>query len=203
MRNGSVSRVGMVMLVGVVVLSVGGALMADNVGAHKPDKAGGSATDLTGATQNWDKVLPADQRFTVLAAFNNEAVRDNETGLVWEKAPSMALQTWVLARINCAQKNVGGRKGWRLPSIEQLASLGDPTVTAPSQPLSQGHPFINIQPSHYWSATTNAGDPTNAWIVGFLTGEYAPPGNLDVGAYDKNTSHYFWCVRGDGPLSEY
>ena len=31
---------------------------------------------------NWDQKLPASQRFVVLAAFNNQAVLDKETGLV-------------------------------------------------------------------------------------------------------------------------
>jgi hypothetical protein len=36
---------------------------------------------------NWDKNLPSASRFTILHDFNNEAVRDNETGLVWERSP--------------------------------------------------------------------------------------------------------------------
>jgi hypothetical protein len=35
---------------------------------------------LAGVTQNWDKNLPSASRFTVLPSFNNEAVRDNNTG---------------------------------------------------------------------------------------------------------------------------
>ena len=37
-----------------------------------------------GLPQNWDQVLPAATRFVVLQDFANAAVRDNETGLVWE-----------------------------------------------------------------------------------------------------------------------
>ena len=43
---------------------------------------------LPSVTQNWDKNLPSTSRFTVLAKFNNQAVRGNNTGLVWEQAPN-------------------------------------------------------------------------------------------------------------------
>ena len=48
--------------------------------AAKPES---SPTDLTGVTQNWDKTLPNESQFTTLDDFNNQAVRDNETGIVW------------------------------------------------------------------------------------------------------------------------
>jgi hypothetical protein len=51
-------------------------------------KPGSSPSDLSGVTQNWDKKLPNEARFTILADFNNQAVRDNETGLVWERSPN-------------------------------------------------------------------------------------------------------------------
>jgi hypothetical protein len=38
-------------------------------------------------TKNWDKKLPNTLRFTVLTAFGDAAVHDNETGLVLEQSP--------------------------------------------------------------------------------------------------------------------
>lgn len=81
MGHAWIRRVGIVMLVGVLVLSIGLAFMADNAGAVLPSRSGSMPT------QYWDGVLPADQRVTVLAAFSNEAVRHNKTGLVWEQSP--------------------------------------------------------------------------------------------------------------------
>jgi hypothetical protein len=97
--------------------------------------------DLSGVPPNCDKVLPAAQRFVVLAAFNNDAVRDNNTGLVWEKSPQTATATWNGARFTFINKNVGGQKGWRLPSIPDLASLIDPSVALPGPTLPAGIPL--------------------------------------------------------------
>lgn len=188
MRNGSVSRVGMVMLVGVVVLSVGVVLMANNAEAAPPTKGGSSGT----SAQNWDTVLPADQRFTVLAAFNNEAVRDNETGLVWERSPVATAYIW--HNTPCAIRAIGGRKGWRLPSIPELTSLIDSSVgSAPFLP--NGHPFLNVQSGHYWSGSTLADNPNWAWYARL---------DIDYVAQDlKTVEKYSWCVRGGIPADGY
>jgi hypothetical protein len=142
-----------------------------------------------GLTQNWDKVLTVAQRFTVLDAFSNQAVRDNETGLVWERSPRITMSTWSAARGDCANSIAGGRKGWRLPSIVELSSLVD--IGSTGLALSQGHPFNNIQSAHYWSATVDA-DPvnTNAWLVLFQTGFV-----LTSNKAGDQTGHV-WCVRG-------
>jgi hypothetical protein len=63
--------------------------------AAKPDI---KSPDLDTLTQNWDKSLASDNRFTILSDFNEQAVRDNETGLVWEKAPSGGPTDWAVAR---------------------------------------------------------------------------------------------------------
>ena len=67
--------------------------------------------DLSGVPPNGDKVLPAAQRCVVLAAFNNAAVRDNNTGLVWEKSPQTATATWNGARFTFINKTSAVRKG--------------------------------------------------------------------------------------------
>src|SRR2546426_11423547 len=157
--------------------------------------------DLSGLPPTWDKVLSADNpvdpcnssRFKCV--MNGEAVRDNETGLVWEKEPSPTLQIWPNARGFCANKTVGGRKGWRLSSIEELASPIHPSVPPPRPTLPPGHPFLTVAQDAYWAATTDANISTNAWGGDFNNGS--------VNAFIKTFTLLVWCVRGDGPLSQY
>lgn len=47
---------------------------------------------------------------------------------------------------------------------------------------------INVQSSNYWSATTNAGNASNAWNVNLNDGK--------VNANDKTNALFAWCVRG-------
>src|SRR5262245_3611870 len=136
--------------------------------------------------QNWSKKLPSASRFSVLSDFGNAAVRDDETGLVWEKTLETTELSWSDARAACADKDVGGRKGWRLPSIYELASLVYPSMRTGST-LPLGHPFTNAQADVYWSATTMAGNPNSAWLVFFDTGK---------GSYGYTMlSLHVWCVR--------
>jgi hypothetical protein len=88
----------------------------------------------------------------------------------------------------CFTKKVGGRKGWRLPTIEELATLVDDTQSNPALP--SGHPFSNVQSSSwYWPSTTVANGTTKAWVVKFGSGS--------VSYSDKYRDDYFvWCVRG-------
>ena len=160
--------------------------------AAPPNKSGNTISP----TQNWDTVLPADQRFTVLPGFNNQAVRDNETGLVWERSPETSPRTWEDAVRTCWLRQVGGRAGWHLPTIEELASLVDPTVPAPGPALPPGHPFQNVQQSAYWSTTTDVRVeflPNHAWEVRL----HIPFGvHGIIGDTDKSSSGFVWCVRG-------
>ena len=98
----------------------------------------GAAWAQSNHTLRWDQVLPAADRFNVLAAFNNKAVLDKETGLVWERSPLTGTTTQSVARGNCTNHTTGGRKGWRLPSVHELASLVDPSMVAPGPMLPRG-----------------------------------------------------------------
>jgi predicted small lipoprotein YifL len=179
--------------------SGGNAIAADPPSNSNSSSTSGSTGDPTGLTQNWDKNLPSGSRFTVLTAFNNQAVRDNETGLVWERSPSSSTVSWYDAVRTCWQRQVGGRMGWHLPTIEELSTLVDPTVPATGPALPSGHPFTNVIASTYWSTTTDVRVPflpTQAWEVRF-----GIPGQ--VGDSGKDNLQYFWCVRGSGNGDKY
>lgn len=138
--------------------------------------------------KSWSNIIPnASRRFVVLLDFTNAAVLDRETGLVWEKSPAIAGVDWSTASYECLNKNVGGRKGWRLPSAFELATLIEPSVAAPGPTLAPGHPFANIQAVLYWSATTGGGAQTDALGVSFFFG------NINFASRTGNNP--FWCVR--------
>jgi len=154
---------------------------------------------------SWDKKMnSAKERFRVLSAFNNEAVLDRETGLVWERSPMKQALLWPNARLACAQKAIGGRGGWRLPAFNELTSLVDPAVAVSGVPrLPAGHPFLNVQASAYWSATIFAEEPGFALTVNF---QFVAGSDAPIGVNDANTNgglNPVWAVRGGaaGPNS--
>ncbi|MDE1890737.1 MAG: DUF1566 domain-containing protein [Planctomycetota bacterium] len=118
-------------------------------------------------------------------------VLDKETGLVWERSPSSkgVPYTWADAVEYAYRKTLGGRKGWRLPTIEELASLVDYGQRDPSLPPDNPFKLVDYGIVGYWTVSTiNASDPHLAWKVffhdGFIDGE------------DKSHGGYVWCVRG-------
>ena len=161
--------------VGVLAVAAGPAQAASGPGPFYAEPA-------------WDQKFPADTRFLVLTNWNSEAVLDKETGLVWERSPATTQHTWSAARSQCTSRTTGNRKGWRLPSVHELASLVHPSVLPPALPLQPGHPFLTVQEDIYWSATTSAPEPASAWFVFFFEGT--------VGVTSKGTNRLAWCVRG-------
>jgi phage baseplate assembly protein gpV len=103
-------------------------------------------------------------RFTVLTEFNNEAVR---------------------AQQRCLSSNTGGRKNWRVPTVQELNTLIDPSSTEIKLP--DGHPFTNVEPAIYWSATKAQKNATSALFVNFSSGGTA--------TLEKYMSTFVWCVR--------
>jgi Protein of unknown function (DUF1566) len=143
------------------------------------------------ATPSWDQKLQCDTastcpRFIVLSNWSSLAVLDRETGLVWEQSPSTGTLNWGSAQLHCNELTTGGRLGWRLPTLQELASLVDPTQVDLALPA--GHPFSNdVQSAPYWSATTDVfGD---AWFLNFGTGGLSRTGKSQIVLRA-------WCVRG-------
>jgi hypothetical protein len=174
--------------VAIIALVLGGMLVAGRGIADSPNGAQSVPADSSGVTQNQSIALSAAHRFDILTAFNSEAVLDKQTGLVWERSPQPMSARWIAARRTCMEKNVGGQKGWRLPSLQELTSLVDPSIAPPGPTLPPGHPFLTVKPTVYWSATRVDEDARGSWAVHF---------GLGGGATFINWAHSVqsWCVR--------
>jgi hypothetical protein len=144
------------------------------------------------ATPSWDQTFPAATRFIILSNFPGtvyQAVLDRETGLVWERSPSLDIISWKEARVECLNKGFTGRRGWRLPSVVELSSLIDP-FTGPPPGLPPGHPFLGYpEDGFWWTATTDADDANFVWTVRFDGGTV----NTVPKSFQFGTA---WCVRG-------
>lgn len=142
----------------------------------------------------WSRTLPCEssetcERFALV--LNDTGILDKETGLLWERAPDTDVRNWKVALNHCYFRELGGRRGWRLPTFEELASLLD--ISGSTNGLPAGHPFTNVRTEDYWSATTSVTDSTRARLVHFENGSSA-----FLPAFDKETvgDTYAWCVRG-------
>ena len=136
-----------------------------------------SAVDL----RDWGRKFPASERFVVLASFNNQAVLDKETQLVWQAVPTPATYTWANAHVVCYNATIGGRRGWRLPTFPEAASvLGTDGAKPPA--------FNGVPNDVYWTATDFPS------VDGYAFSILVPNGASVVNL--NNIQHPLWCVRG-------
>jgi hypothetical protein len=150
---------------------------------------------LAEVIQNLNKNFPASERFVLLSAFNEEAVLDKKTGLLWEKSPEQTAVTWNEARTICSRRTIGGQKGWRLPSPSEMRSLVGPSVDAPGPNLPPGHPFLNVQSSSYWTVVPAANLPSYAQYLDAFLG--------NVLSLVRIYTFPVWCVRGPLTAEDY
>ena len=138
--------------------------------------------------RDWGKKYPASERFVVLSQFNNQAVLDKETQLVWERSPDATVRNWRDANRNCSLlKTLGNRKGWRLPLAHELNSLVNPNPAVGEPRLPAGHPFENIS-GPFWTATADA--DLGAYTVYFT-------GTSSYSVALRTLTFRVWCVRGN------
>jgi len=113
----------------------------------------------------------------------SKRLRDNITGLEWQRVDDGIERTWEEAWEYCADLSLGSHDDWRLPTITELISIVDYGATA--WPYIDQIAFPNTS-YNYWSATTDANDGDEAWYVLFFNGNYH---NLT-----KDTEFYVRCV---------
>src|SRR5262245_61459337 len=143
-----------------------------------------------GSVPTWDRTVAGSARFKVLSTFEDQAVLDKETGLVWEKTLSPLAVPFSGALFACSTVVVGNRRGWRLPTVEELASVMDLSQANP--PLAAGHPFENLAADpdeFYWTVTPSPilANAKLAWSFADGGVEADAPLTLPLRR---------WCVRG-------
>jgi hypothetical protein len=150
---------------------------------------------------SWHQILPASERFELV--MGDEAVLDKETGLVWARDANLFPQANDSPgrHLNLWEKVIGGRKGWRFPTVEELLSLVDPTTT--DSALPSGHPFLNVLGKYYWTSSDYPKYDAEYKVIVDMTNQY---GNI-IGSYKSagegpNGGHIgVWPVRGNPAVS--
>ena len=104
---------------------------------------------------------------------DGEAVLDKQTGLIWAMDTELLDEVvpWEEAVKFCQKVEIGGQKGWRLPTKDELISILDTSQSHPALP--EGHPFkkANVYKYgaqgqiDYWTSTEYEGDSKRAWVV--------------------------------------
>jgi len=98
----------------------------------------------------------------------NGTITDWATGLIWQQNGSTKYMTWIDAKSyvdSLNQRKFAGYSNWRLPTIEELASLIETSKL--TRKLFINPLFSNVQ-SYCWSSDTYSS--FNAWYVTFYSG---------------------------------
>jgi hypothetical protein len=170
-------------MLAVLVVSLGFAAAAAAGDLEPPGPPEPTMKTLDEVPPTWSqKITDASKRFKIV--LDGQGVLDKETGLVWEKSYNGSA-SWEQATWFCYNKGDSvGRAGWRLPRVEELMSLTDPTT---SSHLPSGHPFVSFWDGKYWTSTNNG--TAGVWVVDFATGDATV--SLATGIF-----LFYKCVRG-------
>jgi hypothetical protein len=121
---------------------------------------------------------------------HNAVIVDTQTGLMWTRNASLSEfpMTWNEALSFIKEMNASELYGycdWKLPNRKELFSLMSHETINPSLP--RPHPFINVFTSYYWTSTSSARLPKQAWYIHL--------GGARVFLGIKYSSYMGWPVR--------
>jgi len=138
----------------------------------------------------------------------NGTITDNVTGLMWEKLSNDGgIHDWTtgynwyaafnlkIATLNST--SFAGYSDWRLPNRNELQSLVNLGTFDPAADGAFNAGCVSgctvtscscTQPDSYWSSTSLAQNPSDAWSVDFGLG--------DVSSVDKSSTEFVRAVRG-------
>ena len=101
-----------------------------------------------------------------------DTVKDDETGLTWQREVPATSYTWANAGDYCQTLSLGGfSSDWRLPTKIELETLIDRRVPSPG-PTIDSTAFPSTPAEWFWSATPNVNPVSTlfVWCVDFNNG---------------------------------
>jgi hypothetical protein len=112
---------------------------------------------------------------------------DPTTALMWQRKEHGVDVTWQQAADYCQKLTLGGYSGWRMPTIDELKGIYDPTLNIGGWHIKGGMQFYSL----YWSnsAGISSGE---AWSFNFYDAH--PISN----SLDTYGNHHALCVRRSG-----
>jgi hypothetical protein len=89
------------------------------------------------------------------------------TGLTWERSASSATYTQAQAAAYCAANRIGGFSNWRLPTVIELVSIVDFSVSDPS---INSTAFPSTPSNYFWTSSPFVGSVGRDWVIRFING---------------------------------
>lgn len=105
-------------------------------------------------------------------------VKDNNTGLTWQKTPSSSHYSWQEAVDYCNALALGGYSDWRMPTLKELFSISD---------FSQGWPYLDT--NHFDIAGTQVSKDEQYWSSNNYVGVTVEGGSAAAFGVNHGTGH--------------
>ena len=109
-----------------------------------------------------------------ISAESETTAKDIRTGLEWQRSNDGVSRTWSQAQDYSNGLSLNGHNDWRLPTVQELASIVDYTKEAPAINTAV---FGSGSGNTFWSNTDDPAPNYGVWVVGFAY-EGAGPGGI-------------------------